>query len=408
MSNFAPNSVLNAMIPLCFQIRKLIRRLPGIVIQWVPKPNPEVVEGCGVRGNVGELCRGCSHVLVVTDSTLYGLGFHQTIVDSLQEEHIDFSLFKEIDSEPDSDVVELGRKAAKNSDCIVALGGGSVMDASKMIAASLRKPRRSVRSLLQKFLFARTLPLITIPTTAGTGAEHTVGVVVKDSKKGNKCATVVVGLNVKAVLLDSELTLKIPPKITAACGIDALSHGIEGCLADVKVSVEDVRKSEECVRLVFENLPEVMRNPDNLAARQAMGRAAFYGGNAINKQLAGYVHAFAHSIGACYHLSHGEAIALCLPPVLRYQKEACIKDLARLAEVCGIQQQDEETAAEQFLQALDTLIVDCGIQRNGAILQRNDFQHLVRLIVADSINYSPKTTFSDKDILKVLEMIIKL
>lgn len=393
-----------------YQFRKVIRRLPGIVIQWVPKPNPEVVEGCGVRGKVGELCRGSSHVLLVTDSTLYRLGFHHAIVASLQEEHIDYSVFNEIDSEPDSDVVEAGRKVAKDHqvDCIVALGGGSVMDASKMIAASLRKPRRSVRSLMQKFLFARTLPLITIPTTAGTGAEHTVGAVVKDSKKGNKCATVVVGLNVKGVLLDSELTLKTPPKITAACGIDALSHGIEGCLADVKVPREDVQKSEECVRLVFENLPEVLRKPDNLAARQALSRAAFYGGNAINKQLAGYVHAFAHSIGACYHLPHGEAIALCLLPVLRYQKEVCLKDLARLAEVCGIQQQDEETAAEQFLQALDTLIVDCGIQRNGAILQRNDFQHLVRLIAADSINYSPKTTFSDKDILKVLEMIIKL
>ncbi len=395
-----------------YQFRKVIRRLPGIVIQWVPKPNPEVVEGCGVRGKVGELCRGSSHVLLVTDSTLYRLGFHHAIVASLQEEHIDCSVFNEIDSEPDSDVVEAGRKVAKDHqvDCIVALGGGSVMDASKMIATSFAKPHRSVRSLLHKFLFVlgKTMPLITIPTTAGTGAEHTVGAVVKDARKGNKCAVVVVGLTVKGVLLDSELTLKTPPKITAACGIDALSHGIEGCLADVKVPREDVQKSEECVRLVFENLPEVLRKPDNLAARQALSRAAFYGGNAINKQLAGYVHAFAHSIGACYHLPHGEAIALCLMPVLRYQKEVCLKDLARLAEVCGIQQQDEETAAEQFLQALDTLIVDCGIQRNGAILQRNDFQHLVRLIAADSINYSPKTTFSDKDILKVLEMIIKL
>ena len=302
--------------------RKSIRKLPGDIIQHVPMPTPKLIRGYRSRAQIGKLCKklGFSSILVVTDQTISSLGYQDRILEALEKE------------EPTAEIESLGRDAALKSgaECIIALGGGSVLDTSKIIAAATKFPKIPVEALLLKFLAVPggTLPLITIPTTAGTGAEATVGAVTTNTKTQTKTSTVIVGLNVPTVILDSELTLHAPMKITVSCGIDALSHGIEGCLADVRSSRADQTKSLTCVKLVFDNLPKLIDNPEDIAAREAMSLAAFYGGNAINKQLAGYVHAFAHSIGAKYHIPHGDAIARCIVPVIRANKDLSRKRLA--------------------------------------------------------------------------------
>ncbi len=397
-----------------FFFRKAIRKLPGDVIREIPLPEPELTDGFGSRDQAGRICRemGVKSVLVVTDRNIHGLGFHEKILSSLLENHIPFSVFCDIDSEPTVDIIEAGRKAALacGADCLIALGGGSVMDSSKVIAASVRNPRRSIRWHLQKFDYVRgkTLPIVTIPTTAGTGAEYTVGAVVKDAR-GVKRSTVIIGLNVQHVILDSELMVNAPAHVTVWCGIDALSHGLEGLLADVRSDGEDVRKSRECVRMVLENLPRVLENPKDIEARQKMSLAAYYGGNAINRQLAGYVHAFAHSIGALYHIPHGKAIAWCLVPVVEAQKEKCTDRLWDLAVWCGIAPQEDtpEEAADKMIAALRRLLETCGLEKACVELQEKDYPQLVRMIDADSINYSPSKTFSDQEIIRLLEQIRK-
>lgn len=396
-----------------YLFRKLIRRLPGKVIRLVPKPTPMVIEGYASRTQVGRLCRDAGHarVLVVTDETLFALGCHVAVTEALQAEGIAYDLFHDINAEPDTRFVEAGIRAARKAgaQCIVALGGGSVLDTCKLIAAGMQLPRRSARSLQRTFLLVPkgTLPIIAIPSTAGTGAETTVGAIVKDSRTHTKCDTVVVGLRVQAAILDSALTLHAPAQVTAACGIDALSHGLEGYVADVRPNNDDLRKSRDCVRLVSENLPVVLREPENIEARQAMCLAAFYGGNAINKQLAGYVHAFAHAVGAVYHLPHGCAIALCLLPVMRRQVEACQERLFQLAVACGIatEQAVPAVAADAFLDSLRDLIGQCGLPLDGSVIQTADYPRLVRLIVRDSINYSAPVTFTTNDIRSLLDEI---
>ena len=177
--------------------------------------------------------------------------------------------------------------------------------------------------------------MISVPSTAGTGAEITVGAVVTNAH-GVKDSTVLIGLNVTHVILDSELTIHAPRQVTAACGMDALSHVVEGAVSDVEMDEENMRLSQEGVRLIFQHLPIVMKEPENIESRLAMCRAAMYGGNAINTQLAGYVHAFAHSIGAKYHIPHGQAITLMMMPVLEYQKEVCRARYAMLARYCQL------------------------------------------------------------------------
>lgn len=390
---------------------KLIRKLPGMVIKLVKIPDPSITEGFDCRGQIGELCRskGFRSVLVVTDKTLFGLGYHQMVTDSLAANDIQFRVFSDIASEPNLTIVDAGRAMAAQceAECIVAIGGGSVMDSCKMIAAGARLRRWKSSSLLLKFLYVpgQTLPLITVPSTAGTGAEMTVGAIVI-GKNGAKNSTVLLGLNVPNVFLDSALTINAPQSVTAACAIDALSHGLEGCVADVKVPDEDMQKSRECVKLVLNNLPIVLNNPHDVDARQAMCRAANYGGNAINKQLAGYVHAFAHSIGAMYHIPHGNAIALSLLPVMEYQKKVCASRLAEVAVYCNLAESDDpqEVAADKLLQAVRQLISDSGLSFTYAI-KETDFAELAKRILMDAINYSAPVVMNKDAVISILRQL---
>ena len=401
-------------MPSFYPIRKIIRKLPGDVIHEIPLPEPTLTQGFGAREQAGAFCKklGLSSVLLVTDETLFSLGFHEKVVSSLEREGVRCTVFHEIASEPTVEIITAGREAALSckAEGVIALGGGSVLDSSKIIAACAAHPNRSVHLFLLKFALVHggTLPLITIPSTAGTGAEHTVGAVVKNDK-GVKQATVVIGLKVPHVILDSELMLRAPRSVTVWCGIDALSHGLEGLLSDTRSAPEDVEKSRECVRLALQELPRLLEQPEDIEARQRMSLAAFYGGNAINKQLAGYVHAFAHSIGGLYHIPHGKAIAWSLLPVVECQKELCKPRLAALAVHCGLAEKDEapEAAAEKLLAALRELLTLCGLEPCCEPLREEDYKQLIRMIDADSVNYSPPKTFSDKEIETILEQIRK-
>ena len=384
--------------------------MPGKVIHHVPLPEPQVVEGHGAREKIGEICQECGYkqVLLVTDQTLHSLGYELKIVQSLEETGIVCTLFADINSEPNIALIDKGRKIATEcqAECVIAIGGGSVMDTCKMISAGAKMPHLSTKTLLRKFLVVpgKTLPMITVPSTAGTGAEVTVGAVVTNAR-GTKGSTVLVGLDVTHVILDSELTIHAPQLVTAACGMDALSHVVEGTLSDVAVYVEDAYHSLEGVRLILQHLPVVMREPENIESRLAMCRAAMYGGNAINTQLAGYVHAFAHSIGAKYHIPHGQAITLMMLPVLKYQKAACLSKYAMMARYCHLADDhtDDRHAADNFLQAVSDLIVTCGLDKLKSPVQPADYEELTRMIAADSINYSAPLTFSNEDIVRVLE-----
>ena len=384
-----------------YYFRKQIHRLPGKVIHTIPLPEPEVTEGLASRAQIGELCHkaGYKHVLLVTDRTLSGLGYAKAITDSLEAAHIGYSVYDDIHTEPNIAIIEAGRQLAieNYAECIIALGGGSVMDSCKMIAAGVKMPHLPVKALLLKFLPVpgSTLPLIMVPSTAGTGAELTVGAVVTNDQ-GAKNSTVLIGLNVPHVVHDSELTIHAPQSVTAACGIDALSHCIEGAISDTDVDEEDMQMSLEGIKLILANLPVVLREPENNEARLAMCRAAMYGGNAINTQLAGYVHAFAHSIGAKYHMPHGQAISLMLMPVLEFQKEACRERYEQIAQYCGV---------PDFLQAVRELMHTCSMDQLSSPVRTCDHEQLIPMIAADSINYSAPVTLSEEDIRTVLQTV---
>lgn len=392
--------------------RKVIRRVPGTVISAIPLPKPKLIEGYGKRALVGEICvrKGYKSVLLVTDETIFELKLHEKIINSLEEHGIGYTIFHKISTEPTIGIVDEGRNIAIEcgADVVVALGGGSVLDSCKIIASGAKHPHFSIKHYLHKFAIAEggSLPMINIPTTAGTGAECTVGAVVMNDS-GAKNSTVIIGLDIISVILDSELLINAPKAITTWCAIDALSHGLEGLMADVNSDEEDVRKSKECVRLILKNLPILLEDPKNIEARQATLLAAHYGGNAINTQLAGYVHAFAHSIGALYHIPHGKAIAWCLVPIIESQEYIRYDKLADLAKYCDIANDEDpkEKASDKLIMALKHLLKKCDLEDGCNLIYTNDYDKLTGMIDSDSVNYSPSRTLSDSEIRMLLDRI---
>ncbi len=397
-----------------YLLRCLIRKLPGKIVKLIKLPDPEIINEFGGAKKIGEICKffGFENVLLVSDENLIALGIHKDVEQSLKENNITYSFYITPTSEPNLDIVENGRRKLENfsADAIIALGGGAVLDACKMIAAAAILKKRKTNSLLKKFLIVekKTLPIISIPTTAGTGAELTVACVVKN-KNQQKKASVIVGLNIKAVILDGELMINTPNSITCACGFDALSHGLEGVVSATKVKEEDMNKSMECVKLVLNNLHILIDEPKNIASRQKMSLAANFGGNAINKQLAGYVHAFAHTLGSIYHIPHGNAIAMCLIPIMVFQKNKCLKKLALLSKYCELSDsnEDDEVSANKLLDEISKLKDLCNFRNYNNLIEKKDYKLIYKGVVSDSINYSAPLTLKRKDVFKILDEISK-
>ncbi len=171
--------------------RKIFRLLPGVAMRPVPKPSPEIIEGHRSRNEIGRLCKkyGFRNVMIITDRVLYSLGFHETVVRSLEDNGIRYGIFNEIASEPNDGIIDAALKEVRESgaQCIIAIGGGSVIDTSKMVASGARFRRRRASSLRCKFLFVPggTLPLISVPSTAGTGTEITTFAMVTNPATGS-------------------------------------------------------------------------------------------------------------------------------------------------------------------------------------------------------------------------------
>ncbi len=232
-------------------------------------------------------------------------------------------------------------------DSIVAVGGGSTIDAAKALAARIARPERSLKAMRGLLKVGKETPfLIAVPTTAGTGSETTIAAVVKDEKEQHKYAINDTALLPDYAVMDPGLTVSLPKEITAATGMDALTHAVEAYL-NVSYHNEESRKNcEEAVCIIMEFLERAYGQGDSLEAREEMLIASFKAGAAFTRACVGNVHAIAHTIGGLYGVSHGVANAVVLPIVLEDYGSAAYKDLAALATVSQIAPEgsDEERA----------------------------------------------------------------
>ncbi len=313
---------------------------------------------------------GVSNLYIVTDKAIRSLGLLDPLLELLQKNDIGYTIFDDVIPDPTYEIVERGLQllqqtaSEKSGNGVLAFGGGSVIDATKGIVAaydSCKNPSK-LKGLLK--VRRRVTPFFVVPTTAGTGSEATIVAVISDTKTHKKGLIISPKLIPDAVVLDPEVTVGLPPLLTAATGADALTHALEAYVsryANEKSSVY----GEIAVRLIFKHLEEAVLHPKNLESREALLLASTYGGMAFTRAYVGYVHAFSHNIGGKFGVAHGLANGVILPHVMRFYQTECTAKFAQLAEIIGLPGDglSEQERAEAFIHALQTLLDRVGIPK---------------------------------------------
>lgn len=304
----------------------LVKRLAGWLLLRIVKIRvPEVVSGRGSTGRIGELVRsrGLRKPLVVTDEMLVKHGLVQQCLDSIKGSGLDSILFDKVVPNPPSDLVDEGYEIYKTQgcDCIVAFGGGSPMDTAKVIGAKVCNP--APVEAYEGFFRAtwaglRTMPLlVAVPTTAGTGSEATVAALINVTRLRRKIAIADFGLVPRVAVLDPQVLEKLPKAITAATGMDALTHAIESYMSGISNAFTR-RNSLSAIRRIFKYMEASYSDGSDLEARGEMLQASYEAGLAITRANVGYVHGIAHQLGGMFGTPHGDANAMLLPHVMEF------------------------------------------------------------------------------------------
>jgi alcohol dehydrogenase class IV len=355
----------------------------GLVTRFIPIPQPTLLVGPGSSGRLGQAVAGFGHrkILIVTDSIISKLGLLNSLTDALTAGGAQFVVFDEITPDAPIPLIQKGIDFFHEHDCdaIVAFGGGSSMDASKAIAVAVANPKPL--NQLAGYLKGLRAPIkiYAVPTTAGTGSEVTVAAVISDPVTHRKLVIVDPRMVPKMAALDPTLMTGLPPHITAATGIDALTHAVEAFVGNWTTAYSD-GMALSAVGLIFENLRTAYTDGKNLEAREKMALASTYAGFAFTRANVGYVHAIAHQFGGLYHTPHGLANAIMLPFVLKYSHPVIVPRLALLAVAAklGTAAEDDATLAQKFLDAVDQLNHDLGIPTTLAALREADIPKLAR------------------------------
>ena len=350
-----------------------------------------------VLSDYGELrddlrAHGVTSVLVVSDPGLVKAGMVGTLEDSLKAAGFDVGTYADTAAGPTTEDVARGLSIyqdmltkkgnqASHQVGIVALGGGSPMDCAKGIAARVAKPNKTIAQLRGQLKVRIGVPyLAAIPTTAGTGSETTVAAVITDPETHDKGAINDPALIPQAAVLDPRLTEGVPPKVTAATGIDALSHAVEAYIGQSN-TYETRRDALIATRLIFRWLPIAVRDGHNLEARAAMQKAAFLAGAAFTRAYVGYVHAASHQLSALYGTVHGVGNGALMPHVLEMYRGAADKqlaDLGRAAELPGWDEGTDAEKAQRFIDAVRNLIQEVGLPDKLPEIRQADIPELAR------------------------------
>ncbi len=356
-------------------------RAAGVVTGLLPIPQPMLLVGPGASRRLGQaLCGfGYRKVLIVTDRVVAKMGLPDALTKALTEGGTKYVVFDAITADAPIPVIEEGIAFYKKHGCdaIVAFGGGSPMDAAKTIALAVAN-KKHPRNLVGYFKgLSSPAPIYAVPTTAGTGSEVTVAAVISDPETQKKLTIIDTRLVPAMAALDPSLMTALPPHVTAATGMDALTHAIEAFIGQWSTAYTD-RMALAAVGLIYENLRTAYGNGTNLAAREQMSLAATYAGLAFTRASVGYAHAIAHQLGGKYHTPHGLANAIMLPHVLKFLAPAITRKLAILAVRAKVGKEGERPAvlAKKFLDSIGKLNRDLGIPRQLDALREDDILKL--------------------------------
>lgn len=329
-----------------------------------------------------------SKALVVTDRDLYRLGLLDPLLEVLAAKEMDYALYHEVMPNPTVAVVDAGYQAFCENGCdyLIAIGGGSAIDAAKGIKILTANPGPITRySGVGKVEREGTL-LVAINTTAGTAAEVTSNAVITDPVKQVKEVIIDTRIIADVAVDDPAIMLNIPQSVTAATGMDALTHAIEAYVAKGAHPLTD-HSALEAIRLISRYLPQAVMHGDDIEGREMMAFGQYLAGMAFNSAGLGLVHALAHQPGATHDLPHGVCNAILLPVICEFNRPVCVARFARIAQAMGIdtRQMSEEAASIAAIDAIKSLSAKVGIPAGFGLLgiKKSDIDGWINKALAD-------------------------
>lgn len=324
--------------------------------------------GCGAVNEVGArlIGMGVKKALLVTDAGLHSLGVSEKIAGIIREAGLEVSIFPKAEPNPTDKNVEEGLAffEAENCDSIVTLGGGSSHDAGKAIALVAANGGKIHDYEGVDKSKNPMVPLIAINTTAGTGSELTKFTIITDSARHVKMAIVDKHVTPTISINDPELMMGMPPGLTAATGLDALTHAIEAYVSTAATPITDAL-AIQTIKIVPKYLPRAVANGQDMEAREQMMYAQTLAGMAFNNASLGYVHAIAHQFGGFYNFPHGVCNAILLPHVCRFNLMSRVERFADIAAALGekVEHLSKREAAEKGIAAIERLARDLNIPK---------------------------------------------
>jgi alcohol dehydrogenase len=335
------------------------------------RTTPRILMGSGAISQVAQEIVGLNgkKILIVTDKGLVKAGIIQVIEAELKKSGIKYAIFDAVEPDPRYEIIEDCAEEIhkENINLVIGIGGGSSIDIAKT-SAVMATNKGSISDYFGVDLVPKPgLPTIMIPTTAGTGSEVTPIAILSDEEEKLKTGVVSPFLFPSVAILDPELTLNLPPYITAATGMDALIHAIESFTSIFATDITDIL-AFHAMELLYHNIRAAFANGSNLEARSKMLEGSLLAGMAFANAGVTAVHAFAYPIGAEYHIPHGVANTLMLPHVMRFNLLGNISKFAKIPKAFSLSVEglDDLRAAEQFIEAIVRLAEDLRVPKSLA------------------------------------------
>ena len=352
--------------------------------------------------------------LVVTGKVITNTGLLKSLIAYLDQWGISYEIFNDITGEPTEQMIEAGVKAFHKAGCdfLIAIGGGSPLDSAKAIAAMSVLPGK-LKDYMGKELQGKFPPMVLIPTTAGTGSEATKFTIITDTDNNVKMLLRGEALLPELAVIDPTFTLTAPQSITAATGMDALTHAVEAYTSRKGNTLTDLY-ALSAIKRIFTFLPKAYSDGSDAKAREEMAIAAFEAGVCINNASVTLVHGMSRPIGALFHIPHGISNAMLLKECLSFALDGCYEKFAQIARAIGaaLDESTDQEAAELFLEALAKLCGHCNIptlEEYG--IDKEEFLSLTGKMAQDAIaSGSPGNTIKEvkkEDILQIYHNLYK-
>ena len=375
--------------------------------------NETSYHGAGAINNiVPEVTRrGFKKAFVCSDPDLLKFGVTQKVTKLLDKAKFEYEIYSDIKPNPTIENVQHGVEAFKNSkaDYIIAIGGGSSMDTAKAIGIIIENPEFSdVRSLEGVAPTKKPCtPIIAVPTTAGTAAEVTINYVITDVEKNRKFVCVDTHDIPVVAVVDPDMMSSMPKGLTAATGMDALTHAIEGYITKGAWEMSDMFHLE-AIRLISKHLRGAVNNTPE--GREGMALGQYIAGMGFSNVGLGIVHSMAHPLGAVYNTPHGVANAIILPTVMEYNAPATgekYREIARAMGVKGVDDMTQEEYRKAAIDAVKQLSKDVGIPANlKEIVKKEDIPFLAESAMADACRPGNPKDPTVEDIIKLYESLM--